>query len=139
MLGIKLSGEKSLLRFIKPTKVKIVLSLLILITLWSSIKLEKAVNPIAFELCFPKMTDYIKEAVESVPGGYKEELTKIGKELNNTIDSDNKIVRKTTFILLITFLSQVLPCYLCSCIIVFLTKNRLTKERVNNQLEAKRN
>jgi len=119
--------------FIKPTKLKLVLFLLIWITLWSSIKLEKAVRPIALELFFPKTTNYIKEAVESIPKEYKEEVTKIGKELNHSIDSDPKIVRKTASILLIIFLSQALPCYLCSCIIVFLTKNRLTKEMPNNE------
>jgi hypothetical protein len=119
--------------FIKPTKLKLVLFLLIWITLWSSIKIEKAVRPIALERFFPKTANYTKDAVQSTLEEYKEEVKKIGKEVSHSIASDPKVVRKTASILLITSLCQALPCYLCSCIIVFLTKNRLTKEMPNNK------
>ena len=117
-----------MLNFIKPTKLKLALLVLIWITLLASAKIAKIVRPVAFDTSFPKVTDHLEEAKASLLGECKEELEKILEETDGLIRSEPKIVIKVGYFTLITLLSQIPLCYLCACIIVFITKKNLTKD-----------
>lgn len=115
-----------MLDFIKPTKLKLLLFLIIWVTVWFSIKLDKKIFSAGVHVAFPKLVNHIKETIASSPQ-CKDELKKIAEEINQSIDTDPKLEAKAVFIFCLHYLSQILLCYLCACIILYLMKDRVIK------------
>ena len=120
-----------MLSFIKPTKFKLGIFVVVLITLWSSIKLQEIISPIAFDYLFSEAANSMEDAQKE-----NEEFSNIRDEMAIIIGSTPRLFEKVALHSLIVFVSLAIPCYLCSCIFISLAKNRLVKSIPNNAVNS---